>query len=64
MNALNIKEVASHLKVHVKTAEKMARDGVLPAAKIGRAYVVMMDDLDKFMREKVREQTKARRSSS
>jgi len=41
MNALNIQEVAAHLKVHPKTAEKMARDGVIPAAKIGLAYVVI-----------------------
>lgn len=64
MNALNIQEVAAHLKVHPKTAEKMARDGVIPAAKIGRAYVVMMEDLDRFMRDRIREQTKARRSAS
>ncbi|WP_310738439.1 helix-turn-helix domain-containing protein [Ideonella alba] len=39
MRTLTLSEAADLLKVHPKTAEKLARHGHLPACKVGRSWV-------------------------
>ncbi|MDR0204973.1 MAG: helix-turn-helix domain-containing protein [Delftia acidovorans] len=50
-------EAADILKVHPKTAEDMARDGTIPAGKIGRAYVFMRRDVVRFAEQAINKQT-------
>lgn len=64
MNTLSIPQAAAMLNIHPKTAEKLARDGVLPAAKIGRAYLILEDDLNAFVLKRIKEQTADRRKHS
>ncbi|WP_374005549.1 helix-turn-helix domain-containing protein [Delftia lacustris] len=56
-DTLNLREAADILKVHVKTAEDMAREGKIPAAKIGRAYVFMRRDVLRFAEQVINKQT-------
>ncbi|WEM00992.1 MULTISPECIES: helix-turn-helix domain-containing protein [Delftia] len=56
-DTLNLREAADILKVHVKTAEDMAREGTIPAAKIGRAYVFMRRDVVRFAEQAINKQT-------
>ncbi|MBU1566054.1 MAG: helix-turn-helix domain-containing protein [Proteobacteria bacterium] len=38
MDILNTKETAAYLKVHVETIRRLARDGDIPAFKIGKDW--------------------------
>ncbi|MXN29186.1 helix-turn-helix domain-containing protein [Delftia sp. CH05] len=53
-------EAADILKVHPKTAEDMARDGTIPAGKIGRAYVFMRRDVVRHAEKVILQQTAER----
>ena len=54
---LNIREAAEILKIHVKTAEDLVRDGEIPAGKIGRAYVLMRRDVVRYAEKAILQQT-------
>ncbi len=43
---LNIPEMAAYFHIHKATVQKMCRNGVLPAVKIGKEYRVRRRDLD------------------
>ena len=60
MNTYDAQETADLLKTDVTTVRALIDDGKLPAAKIGRAYVIREDDLDDYLAQKVREQTAER----
>ena len=47
---MDIKEAASYLGLSVFTVRKLAKNRGLPAAKIGRAYRFIRDDLDSYIR--------------
>lgn len=61
MDTLNIQQAADVLKVHPKTVEDLIRDGTLPAAKIGRAWVMMTAHVMKYLENEIIQQTAARR---
>lgn len=42
---LNVKEAAKLLHVHEETARELARTGKVPAAKMGRAWIFVKQDL-------------------
>jgi excisionase family DNA binding protein len=43
-----VEQAAERLKLHPKTVLRMIRDGRLKAARIGKAYRIVGDDLDAF----------------
>ena len=60
MTTLDLRGAAALMKVNPRTVEAMARDGRLPAAKIGRAYVLMERDVLAFIERQIAAQTAAR----
>lgn len=61
MPTMNVIEAAEALKVHPKTVEDLIRNGILPAAKIGRAWVMMTEHVMKYLEDQIIKQTAARR---
>ena len=59
---LDLSEAADFLKVSEATAQEMAATGELPGAKIGRAWVFLLDDLADWLRQQVRAQREERRA--
>jgi excisionase family DNA binding protein len=55
-STLDLSEAARLLKVHPKTLQKLARHGVIPAVKVGRAWVF----LDSLLFDWLRAQSLAR----
>lgn len=47
---MDVNEAAKYVGLSTFTVRKMAKDGSLPAAKIGRAYRFKKDDIDAYMR--------------
>jgi len=60
MSTLDLRGAAALMNVHPRTVEAMARDGRLPAAKIGRAYVLMERDVLAFIERQIASQTATR----
>ena len=60
MATLDLRGAAALMKVNPRTVEAMARDGRLPAAKIGRAYVLMERVVLAFIERQITAQTAAR----
>jgi len=63
MTSLNIEECAEFLKIHITTASEMAADGTLPGAKIGKAWVFLLEDLVDYLRAEVRRQQSERQKA-
>lgn len=51
---------AELLKIHPETVKKMIHKGELPAAQVGRAYVMMTKDVLAFIENAVIRETAAR----
>ena len=64
MKTYDINEAADFLKIDRSTALDLAHVGVLPGAKVGRAWVFMEDELVAYLRDVTRKQTQARRSQA
>lgn len=62
MRTFDIEECAAFLKVDRTTALKLAGNGDLPGARIGRAWVFLEDDLIDYLRLRVRQQQAERRN--
>ncbi len=60
MKTLDIDECAEFLKINRETALTMAGAGKLPGAKIGRAWVFLLDDLVEYLKAQVRLQQRQR----
>lgn len=60
MSTLNIPRAAALLCVHPKTVEDLIHSCALPAAKIGRAYVLLESDVMAYIENQVMRQTAAR----
>lgn len=60
MSTLDLRGAAALMNVHPRTVEAMARDGRLPAAKIGRAWVLLQGDVMAFIARQIASQTAAR----
>lgn len=61
MDTLNTTQAAEVLKVHPKTVEDLIHEGFIPAAKIGRAWVMMTAHVMKYLENQIIQQTAARR---
>jgi excisionase family DNA binding protein len=60
MRTLDIDECAEFLKIERTHALKLAGNGTLPGAKIGRAWVFLEDDVVEYLRAEVRKQMRER----
>jgi excisionase family DNA binding protein len=49
---LTIAEVAKYLKLHELTVRRLAREGELPAFKVGRQWRIKRDLLEKWIAER------------
>ncbi len=47
---LTLEEVAKRLKVHIATAQRYVREGLLPAAKLGKRYWIEESEIDQLLR--------------
>ncbi len=61
MTTLNITGAAEVLKVHPNRILEMIHDGRLPAARIGRAWVLMERDVVDYVERQIMVQTQQRR---
>jgi len=57
---LNVKTAAEVLQVHPNTVEDLIRSCALPAAKVGRAYVILTKDVMAYIENQVCRQTAER----
>jgi excisionase family DNA binding protein len=48
---MNVEEAAGYVGLSSFTVRRLAKNGALPAAKIGRAYRFKREDIDSYLRE-------------
>jgi len=60
VRTLDLSEAADLLKVHENRVMEWAGSGVIPGAKLGRAWVFIDDDLFAFVRRQITEQSATR----
>ena len=60
MKTLNLSEAADVLKVHENRVQEWAAMGIIPGAKIGRAWVFIDEDLFGFVRQQIKTQSASR----
>jgi len=48
---MDVADAATYFGLSAFTVRKMARDGIIPAAKIGRGYRFKKDDIDAFLQQ-------------
>ena len=48
-DVLTVTQVADYLKLHPLTVRRLAREGQIPAFKVGRQWRVNRDTFDKWM---------------
>lgn len=60
MSTCNVPQAAEILKVHENRVMQLIDRGELPAAKIGRAWVMMERDVLKYLENQILRQTAAR----
>ena len=58
---LSVEDVTRILKMSRGTVQRWCHDRKLPAAKIGKAYRIRKEDLDKWYEGKLLQQVEARR---
>jgi excisionase family DNA binding protein len=49
---MSIEEVAEYIQLHPLTVRRLARDGEIPALKIGRQWRIKRELLDEFVTER------------
>lgn len=54
---MNTTEAAETMNVHPKTVEDLIHAGVLPAGKVGRAWVLKTSDVLKHVDQEIQRQT-------
>lgn len=59
---LDLLECAEFLKIEKAYALKLAGEGILPGAKVGKAWVFLQDDLVEYLRATVQDQRRERQS--
>jgi len=50
---LNTDEIAKVLKKNVATIQRWCREGLLPAARLGRTYMVRKSDFESWYRDRM-----------
>ena len=63
MRTMDLTECAAFLKIERTHALKLAGEGVLPGAKIGRAWVFLEEDLVAYLKAEVKQQQEKRRQA-
>jgi excisionase family DNA binding protein len=63
MKTLNLVEAAALLKIHPNTLAALAAKGKAPAAKIGRAWAFIEEDLAMYIRERYIKEAPCRSTS-
>jgi excisionase family DNA binding protein len=58
---LSVDDITKILRISKGTAQRWCRDRRLPAAKIGKAYRIRKEDLDKWYEGKLRDKVTAER---
>jgi excisionase family DNA binding protein len=53
-NLMDVNETASYVRLSTFTVRRLAKQGVLPSAKIGRAYRFKREDIDAYLRSNYR----------
>lgn len=48
---LSAKEAAQHLRLHVKTVRRFAREGRLPCSTVGKYYRFRLSELDQWLQQ-------------
>ncbi len=52
MQTLNLKEAAFFLKKSTEATRRAAANGKIPAARVGRRWIFLLDDLVEFLRSR------------
>jgi excisionase family DNA binding protein len=52
---MNVKEAAEYVGLAAFTVRKLAKLGLIPAAKLGRAYRFKREDIDAYLRNQYKE---------
>lgn len=60
MSTLSTLQAAELMNVHPKTVEDLIRQGTIPAAKIGRAWVMLERDVLRYVEDQIINQTAQR----
>jgi excisionase family DNA binding protein len=60
---MDVDEASQYVGLSQFTVRRLARQGVLPAAKIGRAYRFKREDIDSYIRTQYKGANDANRSS-
>ena len=50
MQTLGLREAAAWLRCHPEELRRRAKLGIVPAAKVGRAWVFLVDDIAAYVR--------------
>lgn len=58
--SVDLRGAADILKIHPKTVEDLIAAGALPAAKIGRSYVMLVRDVVALLEQQIAHQTAER----
>lgn len=53
-NLMDVQEAANYVGLSTFTVRRLAKQGSLPAAKIGRAYRFKREDIDSYLRTQYR----------
>lgn len=53
-NLMDVQEAATYVGLSTFTVRRLAKQGALPAAKIGRAYRFKREDIDSYLRTQYR----------
>lgn len=53
-NLMDVQEAANYVGLSTFTVRRLAKQGSLPAAKIGRAYRFKREDIDAYLRTQYR----------
>ena len=61
---LDVDQAADVLKIHPKTVKDLIASGAIPAAKIGRAYVMLTRDVMHYIDNMISQQTAQRMGAS
>jgi len=51
---LEAEEAASMLRMHIKTLQRMARNGIVPCYRIGKGWYFRASELDSWLRSSVK----------
>jgi len=56
---MDVEEAANYVGLSTFTVRRLAKQGQLPAAKIGRAYRFKKEDIDSYLRTQYKGETNA-----